>query len=191
MPPFLSLPGDVGRAIALLQDIGLGAGWAFVWLLCAVGIGLCCLTLSGTWLVTLAALIAVPLSGDAFPGIGAVLGFAGVCVAVEVGENLAGYLGVKQRGGSGWAGVAAAIGGLGGLLAGSLIPAPVLGSLLGMLAGCFLGALGVEWRRLKRSRPALRIAFGAVVARIAVLLLKVVTALGLSAALLIGVLRGG
>lgn len=174
-----------------LQVIGAALGWGLVWILCAIGIGLCCLTLSGTWLVTIAALIAAPLSGEAFPGIGTAAGFAVVCGLVEVGESLAGYLGVKQRGGSGWAGVAAAAGGFAGLFAGGWIPAPLIGSLLGMLAGGFLGAFAVERYRLRRSQPALRIAFGAVVARIAVLLLKVVAAIALTAILVAGVIRGG
>ena len=119
------------------------------------------------------------------------LGWALVCAGVEGVEALSGFWGVKRRGGSAWAGVAALLGAFAGLLAGALIPVPVLGSLLGMLAGGFLLAYAVERRRLKSGGRAAHIATGTVLARLSMLLLKVSVALVMSVWLLLGLLDRG
>jgi len=78
---------------------------------------------------------------------------------------------------------------LGGMVLGTFIPPPLLGSLLGMLAGSFLLAYLVERRRLEKGDAA-HIALGAVVSRILILLLKVVTTLVMVVFLLAAVYRG-
>jgi uncharacterized protein YqgC (DUF456 family) len=161
--------------------------WALVWGLCLGGLAVSCLGLSGTWLVVGAAVAAAFLSGAAFPGLWTVLAFVVLSAAVEMAEAASATWGVKKRGGSWLAGLAAAAGGLGGLLLGSLIPLPVFGSLLGMLAGGFGLAYLVEYRRLRSADRAAHIARGAVVAHVLILLLKVAATLGMSATLLLGV----
>jgi uncharacterized protein YqgC (DUF456 family) len=105
--------------------------------------------------------------------------FLAVSLLVEVFDFFAGQLGVTRRGGSARAGWAALVGGFAGMLAGSLLPIPVLGSLLGMAAGSFLFAYWVERRRLQQDAQAAHIAWGAVWARLAVMFVKTITALGM------------
>jgi hypothetical protein len=54
------------------------------------------LTFSGTWMVLLAALITKFSIG--FPSIGTLIAFASLCIATELFEALAGFLGVQKRG---------------------------------------------------------------------------------------------
>ena len=72
------------------------------------------------------------------------------------------------------------LGSLGGMILGSLlIPVPLLGGLIGMLAGSFTLVYWTEKRRLQRIDHAAHIATGAVLAGMAVLLLKVAATAGL------------
>lgn len=166
-------------AAAFFHQAGVGLGFVGVGLLCAAGMVLSCLSISGTWLVVAAALLAAALSGSAFPGWGTLVLFVLLAVAVEVLENVAGFWGVKRRGGSGLAGFMALAGGLLGLVLGTWIPVPVVGSLLGMLAGSFALVFAVERHRLQKDRPAAHVAWGAVMARVSVIFLKVGVTLGM------------
>jgi len=159
-----------------------------VWLLCLAGLFISCLGISGTWLVVAGTLIAAWIRPDGFPGLWTVAVFAVLSGLVELAEALSGLWGVRRRGGSKLAGFMAVLGGLGGLLLGSLVPVPVLGSLLGMVAGSFGLVFAVEAYRLKHTQKAARIAWGAVVAHVLVILLKVLMTLGLAAWLLVGVI---
>jgi hypothetical protein len=164
------------------------SAWLGVWLLCATGIVLSALSISGTWLVTLAALIAMLLSTTGFPGWWTIVLFLLLSGAVEGVEALAGAWGVRKRGGSAWAGFAALFGGLLGLFLGTLIPIPLIGSLLGMLIGSFAFAFGVERVRLKHAGKAAHIAWGAVVARLLILLLKLGVTMGMVVYIVVGML---
>ena len=163
------------------QLVKLAAG-----LLCLAGLALSCLSISGTWLVTAAAALLAWGNGSGFPGWGTPVGFAVIAALVEGIEAAAGWFGVTSRGGSKRAGVAAMAGGLLGAIAGTAIPIPILGSLFGMLAGSFLLAYYVEQRRLGNREAALHIAKGALLARLAVLLLKVTVTLGMIGFLVAG-----
>lgn len=161
----------------------------FLVLICAVGLFLSCLSISGTWLVVIAAALAFVIRGSAFPGMGTVLFFLYVAVLVEVAEYVAGFWGVKSRGGSGWAGFAALAGGFLGVFIGSALPFPVFGGLLGLMVGSFGLVYLVERIRLKESGRALHIAWGTMWSRLFVTLLKVVATLGMAAWLFAGILR--
>lgn len=162
------------------------AVFSAVVLLCLAGLFLSMLSFSGTWLVLAAALIAKAATG--FPNIGTLVAFAGLCIAAEVVEALAGLLGVQKRGGSKLAGLAALIGGLLGAALGSAV-FPILGTLLGMLAGSFALAFLVEWNRLRHHGQAAQIATGAVIARLAVIFLKTALTLGMSIWLISGLIN--
>jgi len=169
----------------ILQTVGTGGLYVFMALLCLVGVGLSCVSISGTWLVVAATVIAAFAREDAFPGVWTVVVFVGMSLLVEVAEALAGAWGVRRRGGSHAAGVWAVLGGLLGMVLGTLIPIPVVGSLIGMMTGSFVLVFLVERRRLAADKAA-GIAWGAVAARMAVILLKVVVTLGMSVALFWG-----
>jgi uncharacterized protein YqgC (DUF456 family) len=171
----------------ILGLLGTGLGVAIIVLLCAVAIVLSCVSISGTWVVLGAAILALLMRGDTgFPGWLTLVVFLLLSIAVEAAEAVAGSWGVAKRGGSKLAGFASLIGGLVGLIVGSAIPIPFVGPLIGMLALSFGAAFLVEHWRLKHIEHAANIAWGAVWARVLVIFLKVIITLGMSAALLIG-----
>ena len=184
----MAITNLMAGASPLLHQAGSGLGFIAVGLLCAAGLLLSCLSLSGTWLVILATLVAAFLTGPDFPGWFTVAFFIVISILVEVADSAAGSWGVTRRGGSGWAGLAAFIGGLVGLVGGSIIPIPILGNLIGMMLGSFFLVYLVERHRLQKHDPAVHIAMGAVLARIAIVLLKVCATLGMIVLLGLGLL---
>lgn len=175
-------------ALEWLQIGGIWAAWVLVWLLCLAGLALSCVSLFGTWCVVAATAIALFLTPDAFPGGVTLILFALLAGLIELAEWVAGVWGVQRRGGSGWAGWAALAGGILGLFFGTAIPIPVIGSLIGMLIGSFACAFAVERYRLKHAGQAAHIAWGAVMARLLVILLKVAATLGMTVILIVGLL---
>ena len=166
-----------------LTSVGVGLSHLLIWGLCVAGLILSCLSISGTWLILLAAVLSKFLFS--VPGYSYIGVSLAICIVVELLEWAASVWGIRQRGGSGLAGWAALAGGLLGMMLGSLVPPPILGSLLGMLIGSFMLAYLVERRRMEQAHAA-HIAMGAVVARILILLLKVFLTLALTVALLVG-----
>ncbi len=155
-------------------------------LLCIIGLILSSLAFSGTWVVLLAALITKLSVG--FPNLGTFVVFTLLCIATEVFETLAGFLGVQKRGGSRLAGATAILGGLIGAVIGSAI-LPILGTFIGMLLGSFALAFLTERHRLGHDAQAAHIARGAVWARLGVMLFKTVLTAAMSLWLLAGLLR--
>ena len=164
-----------------LAASGVFLAWTACALLCLGGLVLSTLSISGPWLVGIAALIAAVLTGpDQFPGWPTLVGMFAVCAAVDILEWFAASWGVRRRGGSAAAGWMALLGSLGGMILGSLlIPVPLLGGLIGMMAGSFSLVYWVEKRRLRQAEHAAHIATGAVLAGMSVLLLKVVASTSL------------
>ncbi|HPC19820.1 MAG TPA: DUF456 domain-containing protein [Kiritimatiellia bacterium] len=173
-----------------LSDAGVFLGWSTCVLFCLGGLALSALSISGTWLVGVAALMAAALTGpDAFPGWSTLLGFFAVCAGVDIIEWFAASWGVRRRGGSTAAGWLALLGSLGGMVLGSLlIPVPFLGGLLGMMSGSFALVFLAERHRLRATGQAAHIAGGAVVAGLSVLFLKVMATAGLVLWLAVGLL---
>ena len=171
-----------------LAHTGLFLAWTGCVLLCLGGLLLAVFSISGTWLVGLAALLAAALTGpDQFPAWPVLLGMFSVCAAVDIIEWFAASWGVRRRGGSAAAGWMALLGSLGGAILGGMV-VPVLGSLVGMMAGSFALVYWIEMRRLKQSDHAAHIATGAVLASMSVLLLKVVATAALILWLAAGIL---
>ena len=171
-----------------LAASGIFLAWTACALICLGGLGLAVFSISGTWLVGLAALLAAALTGpDQFPAWPVLLGMFAVCAAVDVIEWFAASWGVRRRGGSATAGWMALLGSLGGAILGGMV-VPILGSLVGMLVGSFALVYWVEMRRLKHSDHAAHIATGAVLAGMSMLLLKVVATAGLILWLAVGLL---
>lgn len=181
----------MSELLAFIQNVFSTLGFVFVGLLCLVGLLLSCLSISGTWLVVGATAVAAMLTGAGnFPGLGTLLFFIYLAVLVEVAEYVAGFWGVKRRGGSTWAGFAAVAGGMIGLAIGSVIPVPVFGGLLGIALGSFGLVYAIEYFLSRRSLQAAHIALGAVIARFLVLLMKVAVTLGMIAWLAAGISAG-
>ncbi len=161
-----------------------------LWVLCITGIIMSCVSFTGLWVISIAAILAAWLSGPEFPGWLTVLLFLVLASMTEIIEALAGHWGVTRRGGSRTAGLAAVIGGLLGMVAGSLIPIPIIGPLLGICIGSFGFAYLVERRRMRTHQEAANIARGALIARVAVIVFKVATSIIASAILLGGFYLG-
>ena len=164
-----------------LAASGLFLAWTLCVFCCLGGLFLSAISFSGTWLVGIAALLAAALTGpDQFPGWPTLVGIFAICASVDILEWFAASWGVRRRGGSSAAGWMALLGSLGGMILGSLvIPVPIVGGLIGMMTGSFSLVYWTEKRRLLKSDHAAHIAFGAVLAGMSVLLLKVVATVGL------------
>ena len=171
-----------------LSVAGVVLAWAACALLCLGGLVLSAFSISGTWLVLGAAIGAALLTGPGeFPGWPSLLGMAAVCAAVDVVEWFAAAWGVRRRGGSAAAGWMALLGSLAGAILGGMV-VPVLGSLVGMFVGSFSLVYWTEKRRLQQADAAAHVARGAVLAGMAVLMLKVAATAGLVAWLAAGLL---
>lgn len=157
-------------------------------LLCLTGIVLSCISISGTWLVSLAAILTIFLKGDVFVGWICVIIFLLISGVIEGLEFIAGTLGVSKKGGSKLAGFMALVGGILGAILGGFIPIPVLGPLLGMFILSFALVYAVEYHRLKKHSSAADIATGTIIARAAVILMKVTATLGMIVYLWIAVI---
>ncbi len=129
------------------------------------------LGLPGTWVMIVAAVLydyLVP--GTNKVGTVAVVG-SGILAAI--GEWFEFTLGAKyarKYGGSRRAGWGAIIGGIVGAFAG--VPVPFIGSMIGAFAGSFLGALVFEYSRERNANVATRVAWGALIGRVAAIAAK-------------------
>lgn len=167
------------------QIIGAFLAYCVAALLCLGGLILSCISLSGTWLVFAATGLLAWLNWPEFPGIGTLGIFLLLCIGTELLEAVAGAWGVQKRGGSKAAGWAALGGGLLGMVLGGWV-IPVIGNLLGMLIGSFGFAFWVEHARMKKAEHAAHVAFGAVVARLGVIFIKLGVTFAMITTLVIG-----
>ncbi len=168
------------------QSVGLFGIYSLAGLLCLVGFILSCLSLSGTWVVLAASGLVAWAHWPGFPGIGTLVVFLLLCIGVEIAEAMASAWGVQRRGGSKAAGWAALGGGFLGMILGSFIPVPVIGNLIGMIAGSFGCAFLVEHAKMKKADHAVHVATGAVLARLGVVFIKLGTTLAMILTLTIG-----
>jgi len=171
-----------------LSHTGLFLAWAFCVILCLSGLLISALSISGTWLIWVAAIIAALLTGAGqFPGWITLCGMLAICIGVELFEWGAASWGVRRRGGSTAAGWMALLGSIGGMILGNML-FPIIGGLLGMMIGSFTLVYWVEKRRLQEAEHASHIATGAVLASMSVLLVKVLATMTLILWLLAGLL---
>ena len=170
------------------QALGSAGIYSGAGLLCLVGFILSCLSLSGTWLILAATGLIAWARWPEFPNIGTLIIFLTICISVEVIEAMAGTWGIQKRGGSKAAGWAALGGGFIGMILGGFIPIPVIGNLIGMVAGSFGCAFLVEHAKMKNANRAAHIATGAVLARLAVIFLKIGITLAMIFTLIAGII---
>lgn len=169
-----------------LHWVGAFLVYALMGLLCLAGLVLSAFSLSGTWCVVAAAGIGALWRTDPFPGAWTVGSFAAIALLVEGIEWFASWKGVTSRGGSAWSGLAACAGAIAGAALLAPFPPPLVASLVGAVAGAFGGAYGAEYLRWKRSSPALRVAWGTVIARLIVTVVKVAVTFGMAVFLVLG-----
>jgi len=171
-----------------LVGTGLVLAWIGVVLLSLGGLLLSILSISGTWLVLAAALLSAFLTGAGqFPGWITLGGMLILCICVELFEWTAASWGVRRRGGSTAAGWMALLGSISGMIIGNIV-FPIIGGLIGMMVCSFTLVYQTEKRRLQHATHAQHIAFGAVLAGISVLLVKVLVTMTLMVWLLAGLL---
>jgi len=180
-------PPETAR-MYVLSSIGQMALVGMVVLFGLAGLLLSALSISGTWLVLLAAVVVAVVPAEGYPGWWTVLCYAVLSALVEGVEALAGAWGVRARGGSRLSGLLAMLGGIAGLVLGSMTPIPVFGPLIGMTVVSFAVVYAVERHRLKRSDRAAGVAFGVLLARVFVTLVKVIVTLGMTAYLVARIL---
>ncbi len=172
--------------VPYLAQTGIVMLHLVLWGLCLTGILVSCMSFTGTWLISVAAILAAWLSGAEFPGWVTVLLFLVLSGITEAVEALAAHWGVTSRGGSRAAGLAAVAGGLIGMVIGSALLVPVIGPMIGICVGSFGLAYLVERRRMRTHREAANVAYGALLARVTVIVFKVAAAIIASVVLLGG-----
>lgn len=146
----------------------------------AAGLFLLALGLPGTWLLLAGILLAVGVHPAVSVSLGMAAALLGLCVLAELLELGCSLFGAKRYGVSTpgvWGGI---VGGLLGALAlGSVVP--VIGAVPGAFLGTFLGAFGVELMRGATREQAVKLGWGAFVARMLAFVVKVGVAAGMAA----------
>ena len=143
------------------------------------------LGLPGAWVMILVAVLydwlvpAAPI-GWGFIGVAFVL-----AVLAEVFEFTLSVRYTRKYGGSRRAGWGAILGGIAGAIIG--VPVPVIGSVIGVFVGSFVGALVMELTRGEATRgSATRVAWGALLGRVAAAAAKTGLACAMAVLLVIG-----
>lgn len=174
----------------IAANIGAILLYILIAVLCLSGLILSCLSISGTWLVSLAAILTFFLKGDSFAGWICIGIFLAASAIIEGLEFVASSMGVSKKGGSKLASFMAFVGGIMGAILGTFIPIPILGPVIGMFLGSFLLVYAVEYHRLKKHSIAADIATGTILARAAIIILKVVATMGMTLYLWIVLIAG-
>ena len=128
------------------------------------------LGLPGTWLMIVAAFAYPYLGGGTTFGLWTLGGTAGLALIAELFELTLSARYTRKYGGSRRAGWGAIIGGMVGAIVG--VPVPIVGPVIGALLGSFVGALAFELSRGTGHGAATRVAWGALVGRVAAMALK-------------------
>jgi uncharacterized protein len=131
----------------------------------ALALSLVLVGLPGIWLMVIFSWGVSYLSGTSMISTTTLIVLAGLALASEVVELVAGSAGSKKAGGT-WRGSAGALGGglVGGIVGSFIIP--VVGSILGACIGAFLGALGGELSGGKQLEAAIDVGRGAFIGRL-------------------------
>ena len=145
-----------------------------VMLLCTLSIAV---GLPGLWMIIAIALL-LALAGQLSWKLALVA--TAVAAVAEVAELLVMRAFGKRFGGSRKAFWGAVVGGMAGLFAG--VPIPVVGPVITAFLGTFLGAGLVTWLETRSVDRSTRVGWGLLLARTASIVLKVATAVGVTAA---------
>jgi uncharacterized protein len=164
------------------------AAKAALYLLLLVGLAAIPLGLGGTFIILVAALAVAVASKFQTVPVTALLVMAGMVAAGEILELILGSLLARRSGSSKWGMAGAFVGGIVGVVPGTAVM-PVLGSLIGSFVGAALGAILLEWWHRRRLDPALRAGWGAIIGRVASILIKMSIGLAMVVYLVIRIAR--
>ncbi len=143
------------------------------------GVVLAVLQLPGVWLILIAAAGYDWWYGWDRLGWRWLAALAGVAVAAEIVDALAAMVAVKRAGASRRATIGALVGGFAGMLLLS-VPVPVLGTVIGGIAGCFAGAVIGELSVRDDLSASARVGLFAALGRAAGLMIKTAAAIGVA-----------
>jgi uncharacterized protein YqgC (DUF456 family) len=140
--------------------------WVYYVLLLVVmiiGIAATLFGLPGIWLIVGGVAIYAMLTGfGVYVGWWTLAVLLVLGIAAEVAEFLAGTAGAKQAGGSRRAGLGAIVGALlGGLFLTPVIPIPIVGTVIGLCLGAFIGAGAMEMTARQDVAHSFRVGTGA------------------------------
>lgn len=109
------------------------------------GVILASFTLPGLWLMLAGAAVYAWLTHGYYLGIKTLIALLILATAAEIVEIFLGGAGAKKAGASFWGIIGGLIGAIvGGICLTGLIPIPILGTIIGICLGSFLGAFTVE-----------------------------------------------
>lgn len=143
----------------------------FLLMLGGLSLFLVALGLPGIWMLFVGILAAVWIHPSASVSPAMIAALFGMCMLAELMELLCSYFGAKRYGvttAGTWAGIGGGI--AGAVILGSVFP--LAGAVPGAFAGTFLGAFAVELARGGGRAAALRQGYGAFVARVLAVAVK-------------------
>ena len=158
-----------------------------------LGVALACalllipLGLPGTWAMVGAALVYHLAGPPGGIGTRTIIGTAALALVAELIEFTIAARFARRYGGSRRAAWGAVIGGFVGVIVG--VPLPIAGPVIGGLLGTFLGALIGEFETGGTQLRAARVATGAVLGRVAAVVMKVGIAVGIAGWILVAAMR--
>jgi len=138
------------------------------------GLVLAAFTLPGLWLMLAGAGIYAWLTHGEFVGYKTLIVLLILAVGAEIAEIFVSGAGAKKAGASRWGMFGGLVGGIiGGIFLTGLIPIPILGTVIGICLGSFIGAFGIEMVVGKPLTQSAAIGYGAARGRFTGILYKI------------------
>jgi uncharacterized protein YqgC (DUF456 family) len=130
------------------------------------GLLLVAMTWPGLWVMAMASLVYALVTRERYLGVRTLLAILVLALAAELTEFLLGKTAIGRAGGGRAAGIGAAVGGLAGGIFLTLVPIPIISTIVGICVGTFVGAAAGELYISRRPSVALGVGWGAAKARI-------------------------
>jgi hypothetical protein len=155
------------------------------------GVALAAVTLPGSVLVLLGAVVFSAANGWHRPGWQVLILLAVLATIAELLDNVLSMYGVKRYGGSGRSAVLGGLGALAGaIIGGIVIPIFIVGSLIGAFAAGFAVAYWLEMKAGKEKGEAMRAGWGAIVGRVMGATAKVIITMVMAVVAVVGAYSG-
>jgi uncharacterized protein YqgC (DUF456 family) len=137
--------------------------WIYYFLLLVVALGgllLAIFMLPGLWLMLAAAAVYAMVSHRAFVGNKTLIALLLLAGLAEVSDVILGGAGAKRAGASGWGILGGFVGAIIGGIFLSVVPIPIVSTVIGICLGSFLGASSVELIMGQGAGASIRIGYG-------------------------------